>query len=62
MGLTLLTAAERKILIDKLVANDVTEYFHIAIGEGSLEAGRIRKNIRKLYNKLDDAELLSIKL
>lgn len=57
----LLTPAERTALIDKLVSHDAREYFNIAIGSDALEAGKIRKNIRKLYNKLDDAKLLSIK-
>ena len=58
----LLTPAERKALIDQLVAHDMFEFFKVAIGEGVGDTGRIRKNIRKLYNKLDDAKLLSIKL
>jgi hypothetical protein len=59
---TLLTPAERKAIIDQLVSNDTKEYFNIAIGSDAVDAGRIRKNIRKLYNKLDDAKLLSIKI
>jgi hypothetical protein len=58
---TLLTPAERKAIIDKLVERDAAEYFNIAIGDGAGEAGKIRKNIRKLYNKMDDAKLMSVK-
>jgi len=59
---TLLTPQERKAIIDKLVAHDMLEFFKLAIGEGVGDTGRIRKNIRKLYNKFDDAKLLSIKI
>jgi len=59
---TLLTPQERKVLIDRLVDHDAREYFFIAIGKGSEEAVKIKKNIRKQYNKLDDAKLLSIKI
>ena len=59
---TLLTKEERKDLIDKLVAHDMLEFFKIAIGDGIGDTGKIRKNIRKLYNKCDDAKLLSIKI
>jgi hypothetical protein len=62
MTIKLLTVEERKALIDKLVERDAQEFFNIAIGEGSGNAGKIRKNIRKLYNKCDDAKLLSIKI
>ena len=62
MTVNLLTSAERKALIDRLVSNDTREYFNIAIGSDALEAGKIRKNIRKLYNKMDDAQLMSIKI
>jgi hypothetical protein len=62
MTINLLTSAERTALIDRLVNNDTREYFNIAIGSDALEAGKIRKNIRKLYNKLDDAKLISIKI
>jgi hypothetical protein len=58
----LLTPQERKAIIDRLVDNDAAEYFSIAIGDGAGDAGTVRKNIRKLYNKLDDAKLLSIKI
>lgn len=58
---TLLTPEERKALIDQLVVHDMLEFFQLAIGEGVGDTGRIRKNIRKLYNKCDDAKLLSIK-
>jgi isochorismate hydrolase len=58
----LLTPQERKALIDRLVAHDMLEFFKIAIGEGVGDIGKIRKNIRRLYNKFDDAKLLSIKL
>jgi isochorismate hydrolase len=58
----LLTFQERKALIDQLVAHDMLEFFKLAIGEGVGDTGRIRKNIRKLYNKCDDAKLLSIKV
>ena len=58
----LLTPVERKAVIDKLVSHDTFEYFNIAIGSDALEAGKIRKNIRKLYNKLDDAKLMSIRV
>jgi len=58
----LLTPVERKALIDKWVARDMLEFFKLAIGEGVGDTGKIRKSIRKLYNKLDDAKLLSIKL
>lgn len=59
---TLLTPAERKVLIDKLVDHNARAYFNIAIGSDAKDAGTIRKNIRKLYNKCDDAKLLSIKI
>lgn len=62
MTINLLTPEERKALIDRLVERDAAEYFSIAIGERVGEAGKIRKNIRKLYNKCDDAKLLSIKI
>ena len=62
MTTNLLTSAERKVLIDRLVDHDAREYFNIAIGEGAGEAGKIRKNIRRVYNKLSDAKLLSIKI
>jgi len=58
----LLTPEERKALIDQLVAHDMLEFFKVAIGEGVGDTGRIRKNIRKIYNKCDDAKLLSIKV
>jgi hypothetical protein len=38
------------------------EFFKLAIGEGVGDTGQIRKNIRKIYNKCDDAKLLSIKI
>jgi hypothetical protein len=62
MTTNLLTPEERKALIDKLVSQDTFEYFNIAIGSDALDAGKIRKNMRQLYNKCDDATLLSIKL
>lgn len=58
---TLLTPEERKAIIDKLVEHDAEMYFNIAIGEGAGEAGKIRKMIRKLYNKWDDAKLMSVR-
>ena len=61
MTINLFTSEERKALIDRLVSHDTSDYFNIAIGSDALEAGKIRKNIRKLYNKLDDVKLLSIK-
>lgn len=57
----LLTPKERKEIIDKLVEYDARLYFSIAIGDGAGEAGKIKKNIRKLYNKWDDAKLLSVR-
>jgi len=57
----LLTKEERKAIIDKLVEYDAEMYFNIAIGKGAGEAGRIKKNIRRLYNKWDDAKLLSVR-
>lgn len=57
----LLTPAERKVIIDKLVEHDAKLYFSIAIGEGCGEAGKIKKVIRKLYNTWDDAKLLSVR-
>ena len=57
----LLTPEERKAIIDKLVEHDAAEFFNIAIGEGTGEAGKIKKNIRKLYNKWDDAKLMSVR-
>ena len=59
---TLLTPLERKALIDQLVSHDMLEFFKVAIGAGVGDTGKIRKNIRKLYNKFDDAKLLSIKI
>ena len=58
----LLTPEERKALIDRLVDHDMKEFFNIAIGEGVEDTGKIKKNIRKLYNKCDDAKLLSIRI
>jgi hypothetical protein len=58
---SLLTKEERKAIIDKLVEHDAKEFFNIAIGEGSARAGKIKKNIRKLYNKWDDAKLMSVR-
>ena len=57
----LLTNEERKAIIDKFVEYDAAEYFNIAIGEGAGEAGKIKKNIRKLYSKWDDAKLMSVR-
>jgi len=57
----LLTPEERKAIIDKLVEHDAKLYFHFAIGSDALEAGKIKKIIRKLYNKWDDAKLLSVR-
>lgn len=57
----LLTKEEREAIIDKLVEYDAQLYFSIAIGEGAGEAGQIKKNIRKIYNKWDDAKLLSVR-
>jgi hypothetical protein len=57
----LLTQAERKAIIDKLVESDMRLYFSYAIGEGVEEEAKIKKNIRKLYNKWDDAKLMSVK-
>lgn len=57
----LLTPEERKVIIDKLVEHDSWIYFNYAIGDGAGEAGKIKKNIRKLYNTWDDAKLLSVR-
>ena len=57
----LLTLEERKAIIDKLVEYDAKQFFDIAIGECTVEAGEIRKNIRRVYNKWDDAKLLSVR-
>lgn len=57
----LLTKEERKAIIDKLVEHDAVLYFSIAIGDNAGEAGKIKKNIRKLYNKWDDAKLMSVR-
>lgn len=56
----LLTAEERKVLIDKLVAYDSDLYFSIALDE-KRPTGKIKKHIRKVYNKLSDAQLMSFK-
>ena len=57
----LLTPEERKAIIDKLVDRDAREFFNIAIGDGTGDAGKIRKNIRRVYNKWNDAKLLSVR-
>ena len=57
----LLTIEERKAIIDRLVEYDAKLYFSIAIGEDAGEAGKIKKVIRKLYNKWDDAKLLGVR-
>ncbi len=56
----LLTPEERKAQIDKLVAYDADLYFSIALGE-QRHKGKIKKHIRKIYNKLSDAQLMSFK-
>ena len=56
----LLTPEERKARIDKLVAYDADLYFSIALAE-QRSTGKIKKHIRKIYNKLSDAQLMSFK-
>jgi hypothetical protein len=56
----LLTKEERKALIEKLVTHDATMYFNIALGE-QRPTGKIAKFIRKVYNKMTDAQLMSFK-
>ena len=58
----LLTVAERKAIIDGLVDCDAKQYFSIAIGDSAVEAGQIRKLIRKIYSTWDDAKLMSAKI
>lgn len=57
---SLLTAEERKALINKLVEYDATLYFSVALAEEK-SSGEIKKLIRKVYNKLSDADLMSFK-
>jgi hypothetical protein len=56
----LLTSEERKALIEKLVTYDSALYFSIALDE-KRPTGKIKKHIRKVYNKLSDAQLMSFK-
>jgi hypothetical protein len=56
----LLTKEERKALIEKLVDHDATEYFSIVFDE-KRPTGKIAKSIRKVYNKMTDAQLMSFK-
>lgn len=57
----LLTPEERKALIDRLVERDATEYFSIVLDERR-PTGKITKSIRKVYNKMTDAQLMSFKI
>jgi hypothetical protein len=57
----LLTPAERKALINKWVDQDAAFYYSVAIGEDAKPVGEIRKTIRKVYNKLTDAQLISLR-
>ena len=56
----LLTPEERKALIDKLVAYDASFYFSIALSKNQ-STGKVKKHIRKLYNLMSDAQLMSFK-
>jgi hypothetical protein len=60
MSDSLLTVEERKALIDKLVDYDAKLYFSYALAE-ERPKGKIKKHIRKVYNKLSDAQLMSFK-
>ncbi len=56
----LLTPEERKALINKLVAYDADYYSSVALADPRAK-GKIRKGIRKLYNLMSDAQLMSFK-